>query len=143
MFVLPFLFIIIKKDVIGALCASTSNPSCSDILINSPLETLDPAVLSFIILLLNNILYLNIIISYLLFVLLLMFTGKIVLDSNINLSVLNKYHFGTQIIYILNKLISFSKSSSNLWIYGIILSSILFSMTSSFVIYTILHEYLI
>lgn len=106
--------------------------------INSPLENSDLSGLSPIIDLLNSNLLLHFIMLYLIFMVLLIFTSKLLIEKKFNLEGIKKIPLGYYIHFLLTKLINIWKLNSNLWIYFILINLFIFTFFSSYSLYTII-----
>jgi hypothetical protein len=63
---------------------------------------------------------------------------KLILNNNINFNRLNNYFLGTYINKFIIKYISIWQSSSNIWIFLIIILLIIFNLISAFSLYRII-----
>lgn len=75
---------------------------------------------------------------YLLIMLLIIFTCKLIIDSDIQLNKIKEYPLGNIIHKILVLYISVWKSSANIWIYMIVSGLIIFTLVSTYSTYSIL-----
>src|SRR5580658_5395839 len=85
---------------------------------------------------LNNYFILEFVSVYLLVMMLIIFTCKLLIDKNIQFDGVKKYPLGHYIYIFLTKYISLWRTSVNLWIYFILLSVIIFHLT---IIYSLYH----
>lgn len=105
-------------------------PTWKDNFINSPIETSDllsdESIKQFLIDSLTNNLILQFIILYLMIMVIIILTCKLIIEKNIQLTNIKNYPLGNNIYYIFNKYISIWHSTGNFWIYVIIFSVIIF-----------------
>lgn len=101
--------------------------------VNAPFEAMNPAIIS----LLSHTLLLSFIITYLIFMLFIFFTSKILLANNVDLS---KLPLGYYINKIVGNILLFTQKSANVWIYLILISLLFFSMIMNYVLYFIVNN---
>jgi hypothetical protein len=107
-------------------------------IINSPLELSEMDKLNDlkdIIELMGINLNISIILTYLLFSLIFIFTVKQLVDSNINVDLLLKYPGGKIIHYILSKLLKIWSVNNTFWIYFILFITFLGSCFTAYSLY--------
>src|SRR6266481_399631 len=114
-----------------------SIPNWKDGFINSPIESgdLDNSIKLFLIETLTNNLILQFIILYLMFMLIVIFTCKLIIEKEIQFNIIKKFPLGNYIYLILNKYISIWRTSANIWIYLIVFCVIIFTFGSIYSIY--------
>jgi len=116
---------------------NNSIPNWKDGFINSPIENgdLDNSIRLFLIETLTNNLILQFIILYLMIMLIIIFTCKLIIEKEIQFNIIKKFPLGNYIYYILNKYISIWRTSANIWIYLIVFCIIIFTFGSTYSIY--------
>jgi len=104
---------------------------------NSSIENgdLGQSLQQFMIDSLTNSLNLNFIVLYLLFMVLMIFTSKLILENHFNLNKIKEYPLGKYIYIIVNKYASFWQTSASMWIYFIIICVIIFLSASTYSLY--------
>lgn len=115
------------------------NPNWLDeIFVNSPSEPLNSNLLSYLLEMLNNLLILQILISYLTIMVIIIFICTIVTNKNISLENLKSYPLGKYLYLGLTKYISVWRETANFWIIFILISLLCFSLISSYGMYQII-----
>jgi len=125
------------SDVIQAL--NNHNPNWRDLFINSPIESGDNSLLTYILETLPNSFNLHFINIYLLTMIIIIFTCKIILDKNINLEFLKDYIFGKYLYLGINKYLSIWRGTTNLWIYYLLFCVLIFHSGSAYAVYQVLE----
>lgn len=112
-------------------------PNWKDGFINSPIENgdLDNSIRLFLIETLTNNLILQFIILYLMIMLIIIFTCKLIIEKEIQFNIIKKFPLGNYIYNILNKYIYIWRTSANIWIYLIVFCIIIFTFGSTYSIY--------
>jgi len=128
-----------KAQVIEELTKANSN-WLEDFYINSPSEPLNSNLLSYLLEMLNNLLILQYLISYLIIMVIIIFTCTIVANKNISLENLKSYPLGKYIYLALTKYISVWRETANFWIFFILISLLCFSLVSCYGMYQIISN---
>jgi len=127
------------SDVIQALNNNDLNWRFRDLFINSPIESGDNSLLNYILETLPNSFNLHFINIYLLTMIIIIFTCKIILDNNINLEFLKNYIFGKYLYWGINKYLNIWRGSTNLWIYYLLFCVLIFHSGSAYAVYQVLE----
>lgn len=123
---------------LGDIFAKGENQNPFEIILNSPLEPVESELIQIkadLISVLSNELALHGIMVYLICVLIFIFTIKIVIDKNISIERVKMLPLGKFIHFILSKLISSWRFTATTWIYIILSILLVFSCSSSYIIY--------
>jgi len=118
-----------------------NDPNWADKFINSALENGDVLNLAFkeyIIEILTTNILLHLVMMYLLFMLIIIYTSKIILEKKINFDKLKEYPLGKMTHYILIKLINIWRLNADIWVYLILISLFIFTGASAYSFYLIL-----
>lgn len=120
-----------------------NEPNWADKFINSALENgeiLNLAIKEDIINILTTNILLHLVMMYLLFMLIVIYTSKIILEKKINFDKLKKYTLGKYIDYILVKIINLWRLNVDIWVYLILISLFIFTGGSAYSFYLLLSE---
>nr|YP_009690183.1 hypothetical protein PPIT_000080 [Porodaedalea pini]QEG56963.1 hypothetical protein PPIT_000080 [Porodaedalea pini] len=120
---------------------NTNDPDWINKFINSPLEKGDilniPFVKSVIEIISTNLI-LHFVIIYLLIMLVIIFSCKIIIDKEINFNKVLDYPLGKYIHKFLTFYVNIWRNSANIWIYFILFCLIIFNCSSAYSFYKIL-----
>lgn len=110
------------------------NPNWKDSFISSPLESNN-----YILNTLSDILLLDYIILYLLFMLLIIISCKFIIGENIELKTIKRFVYIDLLSNLIKKYITIWQKSNILWIYFILISIMIFEMVSIFSINSVIN----
>nr|YP_009690145.1 hypothetical protein PPIT_000044 [Porodaedalea pini]QEG56925.1 hypothetical protein PPIT_000044 [Porodaedalea pini] len=119
----------------------TKDPDWINKFINSPLEKgdlLNTPFMKAIIEILSINLTLHFVILYLLIMLVIIFSCKIIIDKEINFNKVLEYPLGKYIHKFLTSYVNIWRNSANIWIYFILFCLIIFNCASAYSFYKIL-----
>ena len=130
-----------SSKIISAL--NKNDPNWADKFINSALENgeiLNIAIKEDIINILTTNIFLHLVMMYLLFMLIVIYTSKIILEKKINFDKLKEFPLGEYIHYIFIKLINIWRLNADIWVYLILISLFIFTGGSAYSFYLLLSE---
>lgn len=75
---------------------------------------------------------------YLLLMLIVIFSCKLIIDRNISLEILKKYPLGKYLYLVITKYISFWQDNASFWLYFVMFVLVIFTLASTLSIYQVI-----